>query len=499
MELEFEKRTCRFLDRVLRENRTEEQTQEIRLGDGMPDVGRVIGAWGQVILRGKEWRGDCVVVSGGVMAWVLYAPEDGSEPRCLDTWLPFKMKWDLPEGLPEGEIRVNCMPRMVDGRSVSPRKILVRAVVSAGIEALCPGESQVYAPGEDIAGVELLRRSYPMGLYREAGEKTFLVDEELQPQGPGPKPEKILFCRLFPRITEGKVLTDRLVLRGHGDLRVLGRGEDGQLHSWDFELPFSQIAQLRGEFGPDARADLLMGVTSLEPELDGDGRLRVKCGLVAQYLVDDRELVELVEDAYAPGREISVHTGPLALPALLESREENIFGEQKLPMDGSRVVDWDFLPEQPRRRRTDSEVTMEFPGTFQVLSYGDNGELGMSNVHWEGELTLPADSETQVDGQIRYAPRPVCSQSDGGLNMTVQLPVKLLSTSRGEMPQVTGLTLGEESARDPQRPSLILRRAGTDDLWTIAKASGSTVEAIRRANELAQEPEADRMLLIPVS
>lgn len=497
MELEFEKRTCRFLDQVLKNTRTEEQTQEIRLGDGMPDVGRVIGAWGQVILRGKEWRGDCVLVSGGVMAWMLYAPEDGSEPRCLDTWLPFKMKWELPDDTREGEIRVSCMLRSVDGRSVSPRKIMARAVVSAAVEALCPGDAEVYMPGEETPGVELLRRTYPMRLYREAGEKTFLVDEELQCQRG--KPEKILFCRLSPRIHECKVLTDKLVFRGNGNLCLLGRGEDGEVHSWDFELPFSQITQLRGEYGPDAQGDLQMGITSLEPELDAEGRLRVKCGMVAQYLVDDREMVELVEDAYTPGREMSVNTDTLTLPYILESREENLFGEQKLPMDGGRVVACDFLPEQPRRRRTDSEVILEFPGAFQVLYYGENGELSTANVHWEGELVLPADARTQVEAEIGYPEKPAPVQGDGSLEFSVRLPVKLQAVSRGGMPQVTGLTLGEEIAQDPMRPSLILRRAGGDDLWKIAKDCGSTVAAIRRANDLTQEPEEDRMLLIPVS
>ena len=71
MELEFEKSTCRVLKRALREVQNQELTQEIKLTDGMPDVGRVIGSWGQVILRGKEWRGDSIAFSGGVMVWVL--------------------------------------------------------------------------------------------------------------------------------------------------------------------------------------------------------------------------------------------------------------------------------------------------------------------------------------------------------------------------------------------------------------------------------------------
>jgi hypothetical protein len=66
------------------------------------------------------------------------------------------------------------------------------------------------------------------------------------------------------------------------------------------------------------------------------------------------------------------------------------------------------------------------------------------------------------------------------------------------MAYLTALEAGEAKTPDPHRPSLILRRAGKDDLWQIAKASGSTVADIQKANNLQTEPDADQMLLIPI-
>ena len=60
------------------------------------------------------------------------------------------------------------------------------------------------------------------------------------------------------------------------------------------------------------------------------------------------------------------------------------------------------------------------------------------------------------------------------------------------------LEIGAERLPDASRPSLVLRRMRDDSLWDIAKACGSTVEAIRHANRLEGEPDPDRMLLIPV-
>jgi hypothetical protein len=38
-----------------------------------------------------------------------------------------------------------------------------------------------------------------------------------------------------------------------------------------------------------------------------------------------------------------------------------------------------------------------------------------------------------------------------------------------------------------------------EPIWDIAKASGSTVDAIRQANNLEEEPQQGQILLIPIS
>ena len=121
MEMRFDKIPVAYLQKLTGQLRAQEETLEIRLPDGMPDIGRVLGAWGQVIVRGKEWNGDSMSVSCGVMVWVLYIPEDASGVRSVEAWLPFSMKWDLPETRHDGKILSSCLLRSVDARSMSAR------------------------------------------------------------------------------------------------------------------------------------------------------------------------------------------------------------------------------------------------------------------------------------------------------------------------------------------------------------------------------------------
>ena len=67
MEMQFDKMPISYLQKLTDGQKMQEETLELRLPEGMPDIGRVLGAWGQVVVRGKEWNGDNMAVSCGVM------------------------------------------------------------------------------------------------------------------------------------------------------------------------------------------------------------------------------------------------------------------------------------------------------------------------------------------------------------------------------------------------------------------------------------------------
>lgn len=494
MELEFEKEKISYLADAVGEIRNVEATQELKLPDGLPDVGRILASWGQEILRGKEWRIDSVLLTGGVMVWVLYAPEEGGPAQILNTWIPFQMKWELPEDTREGKIRTKCLTRFVDARSVSPRKVMVRCGVGALAEALVPGEAEISRPGEIPAGVELLRAKYPVVLPREAGEKAFFLEEELTPVGA----EKVLYYTLSPQIQEQRVMGNKIAFRGSGNLHVLYTGEDGEISSQDFLLPFSQFAELEGSYGTDAQTNLIPAVTELELELDDEGKLRLKAGLLGQYVVEEPSVLETVEDGYSIGRDLNMDRVEASLPASADSRNENLFGEQTVPAQMGREVDTRILPDFPRQRRTENGMNLVFPGSFQTLYYAEDGALQSAAGRFEAERNIRAEEAARITAFPEKPGEAQVSFGNGSLSFRAEVPVHIAMEAGRGIPMVSKLALGEEQARNPDRPSIILRRSDGDRLWDIAKKAGSTVEAIRTANALEGEPAPGQMLLIPV-
>lgn len=492
MEIKFNQTLCRHLRRAVDQIQTQEQTQEVRLPDSMPDIGRVLGAWGKVLIRGKEWRNGGMGISGGVMAWVLYVPEDGSGPQSIETWVPFQLKWEFPETRHDGFICVEPRLKAIDARSISARKLMVRANVSAWGKGLESVETEVFGPQEVPEDVQLLTASYPVELPCESGEKLVETDDDLELHGV----EKILRYDMTPVITEQKVMASRLVFRGKGLVHILYLS-DGKVCAWDGEVPLSQYADLDREYGPNSGAEIRPVLTNMELDM-AEECLQLKCSMAVQFVIYDRCVMELVEDAYSPLREVELQRQELQLPMRLDVRTEPVQLQQTVRADAEKIVDVSIISDLPKRQQNGDAADFDLQGIFQVLYYDRAGALQCAAARFDRKVQLPADSRISLDGSLMLegAPRAAIEE-DVEVSAGMELTVAAVAQQGQWM--VTGLELGECREPDPRRPSLILRRYENTDLWSMAKEAGSTVTAIRQANDLTAEPEQGRMLLIPVS
>ncbi len=112
---------------------------------------------------------------------------------------------------------------------------------------------------------------------------------------------------------------------------------------------------------------------------------------------------------------------------------------------------------------------------------------------------MQADEGSRVYASVLPKRRCQVFQSNDQIQLKPEITLGLETQSQQGFPMVTGLELGEVREKDPNQPSLILRKAGNGGLWAIAKSAGTTVDAIREANNLTGEPAENQMLLIPVS
>ena len=498
LELHFSNTGISCLNTVKQDVQTQEQTQEVKLSEGLPDMGRVLGVWGQSVLRGKQWQAEEASVSCGAMVWVLYAPEDGSYPRMVETWIPMELRWQMPGTKQDGKMWVNCLLRSVDARMIGPRRLMVRANMAVRMQAYCPDKIEISQPEGIPEDVELLRKTHQVRLPVEAGEKSFQLDEELELPESCPKARTYLHSRLYPRIADKRVMSDKVVFRGIADLHILYQGQDECLHSWNFEVPFSQYADLDSSYSEEAGVTLMPQVTGLETDGDEEGRIRLKAGLTCQFVTCDRKDIQVVEDAYSPVRKVEPNVETLVLPGIESMDSQTLLLQHNLGAEGV-AVEVSALCDQVRKQSLPEQVRLEIPVLGQILYYDTEGALQSTASRWEESIYM----EPAADGdmEVNILPTGQCSgePSENGMTAETNVILETVVTSAKGLPMVTGLEMGQPMPKDPNRPSVILRRATSDGLWGLAKATGSSVEAIRKANNLENDPEEGRMLLIPIA
>ena len=496
MELQFSKKELTCMRQLTDQMIHQEQTQELRLDESQQAVQRVLGVWGQVLLRGKQWNSDSVQVNGGVMVWVVYTGEDNVISGA-QAWIPFQVRCDVPSVAADGYIQAQGFLRNLDARVITDRKLILRVGVDVHVCTYVDHKVRICCPENLPPQIRVLERTYPMLLPVQTGEKHFELNEELTLPGSCQPIQKLLRFSLQPELIDKKVMADKVVFRGTALVHVLYLGQDGQLYSWDFEIPFSEFTNLDDMCEEQAQTQLSMALTSLEMECSPQGSVYLKAGVVGQYLICDRKNISVVEDAYCTNGVLTANVEQLELLPILQMEDTAVRAEQFLEMEGVRMADVSFCPEPPAIHRDENGVQLDLNGTFQMLYYDREGMLENGVCHWNGNQYFQSDRDTHSCCQISPSGVAQASLSGTGAVARGDLLVSTMSTVEQKLNMITGVEWTQQE-KCGKRPSLILRKAHGQSLWELAKATGSTVEAIQKANDLEDFVPEDRMLLIPV-
>ena len=309
----------------------------------------------------------------------------------------------------------------------------------------------------------------------------------------------MLYYRLHPRITEKRVMGDKAVFRGMLTVWGLCRGKDGTCNPFQSEVPFSQYSELQTAYSEGAQMSVITALTNAELDLDEEGNVQLKAGIVAQYVISDRTVVETAEDVYGLGLEVEAQWQMLEVPVILEQRWDTLRAQGRLDVEAEEILDAAFCPGEDRSLRDGDSVTLHQPGSFQLLYADAEGNPRGATMAWEDAISWTAAEDTAMQTWAECAGMPAAECHPGYAELHVDIQLDTQTAAVQKIPMLTELKTGTPVEKDPNRPSLILRKVGGDSLWQIAKQSGSRMEDIRKANDEQGEITPDTVLLIPVS
>ncbi len=501
MELEFQNVSCEYLRRTLFETRTQEETVELIVPDSYPDVQSIICAQASAIVRGKECRTGSVSVTGGIRTSAFYAPEDGSQPRVMDAYIPFTVRAEHAMASEKTELVCRCSVISADARMVNSRKILLRVNLLCQIEGFEPHCETLPQAQELPENVQVKSAQYQMLLPAQTAEKSFSVAEELNLPA-GVTAVRVCCFDTMARITESKMVGNKAVFKGLLAVNVLYLGEDDLLHAEHQHIPFSQFCEMTEDFDEQPmQCTICVTGAEIEPDSSAQGKiLLMNVQLLAQCVVSCARDIVLCEDAYAIGASFEPQWKQCALDALLDHQELLLDARGRTDVRADKILQVCAYTQQPQITQTAGQVRVDVPMHFYVLHYNAEGQLACEQVKTQAmtELALAESGKcfavTQYDGAVRVSP------SADGAELRADVNVDVQCYAQKQMQTLCGGTMEPYAKKLADGPSVIVCKCREQtSVWDLAKQYGTTTAAIRSANHLStEETEAGELLLIPM-
>ncbi len=500
MELTFQSTSLSFLRRTVQEVRYQEETAETIVPDSEPDMAAVIGCHAAAVLRGKDCREGSVILSGGVKALAFYTPEDGTEPRRLEFYIPFTMKIENPALTERSQVQCALTVRSVDGRMINSRKAMVRVSLGCAMAAYEPAQEPLYTLDSPPDALQLRPAVYPLCLPLEAAERTFTVSDTLEI--PAGRPPMAQLCKVCcrPELTDQKLVGNKAVFKGLLYCDFLYRAENQSLYLWQQQLPFSQYCELEGDYDEETVEVTLVPTGYDADRQDQEGRsVALTVNLLAQCLVTGQRSVTLLEDAYGAGKVLTPQWQTYSLESRLDSPAAVQTVRAALEGNLKELLSCDVYLGFPQVEREGGQAKVTAPVTFSVLGYDENGALQSCTGSAEAVQTVALSENAQCRPTASLSGECYATLAGGGVEVRCSVRVECGCHGTQALHTLCGGTL-EDLPAGEARPSVILRQVqGDESLWDIAKSCGAAEAAIRAANRLETERiQGPAMLLIPV-
>ncbi|MEG1632515.1 MAG: DUF3794 domain-containing protein [Oscillospiraceae bacterium] len=504
MDVMMGKRTVVCYDKVWRYCDTREEAVETVVPDTMPDIERILGAEGAVIIRSKEVGVGSVSLSAGVAASVMYVPEDGQGARCISVAIPFSVELNAP-GVSQDSVPVARLTIVsLEARMLNPRKLVVRACVAICLECYDRGVMEFCErlAGEDCCDIKTLALSEDVCPVVCVKEKTFVVSDEYRVPAGRPPLNEILRSTAELMLDDVKYVGSKLVIKGRAVVCVVYCAADsGALTSLSFETAFSQLVETDCELtAPDCDVSMLLTAVYIEPATLSGGDKGLSCELhcVAQTVCTDSVNVSYISDCYSnrhvlePTRQsgkVKCAVRRVPMNCALHERAETEQTVAEVCGAYCRASEATWEKGMLRCRVTAEIVYTDDTGALQSVSRRINAECGM-----EPEEGFTVTSVSAVCCSVYATP----AQKSVELRLSVDFCVTL--SCEKELSQVTDIVKREEAPATGGASVTLVRAGEGMSLWKLAKKYCSTCEAIKAINGIAEDESiCGRVLLIPAS
>ena len=486
---------------------------DIIVPDIKPDIREVLLTEAGAVVGSYDYANGKLSFSGTANVKILYLPEEGNCPKCIETKFDFKDSFDFPEG--EGlSFYVKGTTEHIEFSLINSRKMNVKLVVSVSVRAFRTQEKTLLC---DVpVSCPLKVRKKPIEVYRLLADtaKELVVSEEIEV--PGAKPDVSEVIKVDAKAVKGdcKIMSGKMLLKGALSLRTLYQslsGDEG-IQSMEHEIPFSEVIDLDG-VGDDCLCHVSYQVKDLyytlkENQAGAPRVISLDVVLRADILASKTRCYAVIDDCYSVSGRADIKRESLVLDEVLcvgvshQTVKEILALPENAPEIGA-VYRLECKPKIQEIAIENGKLVAKGKLIAFVLYGSVDGEEPMYSLVGEFDFvhTVPADGAAEdAFCECAVTDQNVSFVLNGGgeIELRCMLEFYTRAINKQEITLITGCELTEEAGEEPPRGLVIYFAQKGDTLWDIAKFYRTDMKKIMELNQLEKESIlAGQKILIP--
>ena len=478
------------------------------LADYYPDVARILKCRVEGKVLSCHLGEGTLELSGMICLDLYYCGEEG-ELECVSQQLPMSKTLEFKNPPPEWVCDVDVSVSYMNVRAMSERRVTVRGALSLKVQVTgcVPCELLTQAQG---CGIELHQQRLLISEPSGWADSVFDLQEELPVGGGLPPVSSVLKTWGEAKVTEEKVISGKLILKGEVLLYTLYQpeGEGLRPELMSHSLPVNQIVDLEGvteDSIPRIFLEVVSAGVTPRSTQEGTQLLSVEVRICAHVRCTREKMISYVDDAFSTEYETQIQRVQIPFEHVLEAAQESIGVKDTLDLSDTGIESvLDLRCDRVEAEVQAGETGLDVVGRMMVTVwyYAPDGMPRMGerpvDFSFHKEFSqLPPQWKCPV--QVTVENTSFTLSGANRLDIRLQCLVSMWMEEVCEREAITQIQVLEDRVAGEPRPALTLYYADEGEkVWEIAKAYHTSAARIQEENELTgEEIEKRRMLLIP--
>lgn len=481
---------------------------DLSLPDYCPDIQRILKCRVTPKIYSRNISGDRLDIEGNADVKILYLDAVKKSVRCCEHSVPFSLSFNMKVSPQNAVVKTHIKPDYLNCRALSPRRLDIHGAFSVFAEVICKSEKEFPT---DIEGddVEIKRKNITVSALAGLAQQQFTVGDEIVLGSGNPSIEAILRSDITSFISECKIITNKLMIKGDLNLKVLYLSDisTGETQLVDYSVPFSEILDVDG-VDESCKCDLSVDILSCDVRGKGDlsdsnPSIEFEARLAATTVAFCDEELEIISDAYSTVYDLDLVFSQNVLSNMVNQINESCIAKETVETSQSISSIIDLWNEQCNVNIICEGGNMSARGKVNVCILANDTEEIPFYTERVVDFVYPLGKEIKDAKTLAKAVvTSISYRLNGTNNLDLRIEVKI-NASVFENKAVRFLadaTADEEHLRKRDtKAALTLYYAGEgESLWNIAREYSVSCSAIMTENDLSDDKLLQgRMLLIP--